>query len=147
MSTTSNIMPRLKRIMIGHTSFLENLDGRSISNYFGVPGCYSYALRDESVYFSVRYEQLPRVGHIEGLPTEISVHIASYLYEFKTCMFKIDFPAPYPFHPSIWTALRMKNLQGHDIARCLNEKYRLSWSPAFGIEKDILNMVCVLTEG
>ena len=137
-------MSRTRRILHGNDHFLALLDQRPIAEYFDVPGHYTYRLDGECVHFSAKFEKKEKMWKVEGLPVEVSIYINTFLYQVRACVFKVEFPTQYPFFPTIWSLVRSKNMPGEDIVHCLNCKYIHSWSPAFGIEKDLLNMIAEL---
>jgi hypothetical protein len=137
-------MSRNRRIAHGHDHFLTLLDNSPIAEYFDVPGDYTYRLDNECIYFSATYEKHQKMWKVGGLPIEVVIYINQFLYTVQACQFKVEFPKQYPFLPTTWTLVRSKNMPGKDIVQGLNCKYVNSWSPAFGIEKDLLNMIAEL---
>lgn len=135
-------MLRSKRISIGRASFIENLGGRSISEYFNIPGEYDCRFVDETVQLRIKFESFPRVKL--DLPVEIMMHITSFLYQLDCCILKLGFSEHYPWRPSDWTVVKTKNIPAEEIVRRVKCKYNIHWSPAIVIEKDVLYMLSEL---
>jgi hypothetical protein len=135
---------RNKRIELTYTRFKELLAKQPISAYFDVPGNYHVHREGEYVVMCAWYDDLPQVGKIDGLPTELVIHVMSYLYQRRACSLKIEFPMDYPYKPTVWSTLREQNVDSVAAVARQNCNYLSSWSPAITIEKDVLNMIVEL---
>lgn len=135
-------MARERRISRLFDEFTRNLQGKSIAEYFQINHS-KYDLTkvdDQTFAFKISYEIIPQCAL--DLPIDLSIKIASYLYEHTTIDYQIQIPSDYPFKPPVWIMQTITPPQLYTDALCvLNYRYYQDWSPAITIEKDILNMI------
>jgi len=134
-------MNRLSRIKRLYNEFRSNAP--NIAKYFQLKDV-EYALdftAPDMFHFKIIHETLsPYV--FPTLPTEISIHIAKYLYSKKEIVYRIDYPLDYPFKPPKWTLMTILAPPAYKLACIiLNYQYDRHWSPAIRVEKDVLNMI------
>ena len=114
------------------------LDGKSISDYFNIPGRYRLERNDEIVLHATYDQMPPKVD----LPVELALHVASYLYAKRTCAVRARF-VNYPFTPPSWSVLRANFAVG-DAVTLLNAEYRATWTPDVSLEADLLHLLLKL---
>ena len=136
-------MTRNKRLPLIYGSFMHNLQQTPISEYFGVPGDYTFRRTETGTFeLNTLFETMPSCK-LEELPIEISIHIASYLYVRDECTFQLMYGESYPFQPPTWSIVSIggKKDKFTRAMHILNRQYLESWTPAVTLEKDILNMI------
>ena len=132
-----------RRIDNQYSSFVESAP--CIEDYFQIPHSkYKLTrLTNREFRFEIRKERCNFVGI--DLPTELRIHINSFLYEFKVVSYKMSIPYDYPFRPPQWTVelvnTNIPSKQDELAVYYQNRRYDVSWSPAISFEKDILNMI------
>ena len=112
-----------------------------IEDYFQIPHSkYKLTRRNTREYlFEILKETCNFVGF--DLPTELRIHINSFLYEFKHVSYKMVIPPDYPFKPPVWSIENTFSKHDERAVHYQNWRYEVSWSPVITFEKDILNMI------
>ena len=139
-----------KRIIRMLDSFNNNLQGRTIEDYFNINVNFRFKLKknqekERSCIFSFKYEEQPFIYNIFELPQEINRYIKTYIKKKYDVKFELLFPADYPFKPPQWiitTPINHKKLNEKItyIVKRHNYKYMQDWAPWIMIEKDVLYM-------
>ena len=135
-------MKRIARIAKLHKEFRDNAP--DIAAYFGMKDVeYKFDFTAPDIFhFKIIYEAPFPPCVFPTLPTEVSIHIAQFLYSKKVVEYRIDYPQDYPFKPPKWTLMTMLAPLPYQFAtHILNYQYDRDWSPAISVEKDVLNMI------
>lgn len=134
-------MKRIARIEKLYKEFRENAP--NIASYFQIKDD-EYTLdftAPDIFHFKILQETLPPYV-FPTLPTEMSIHIAKFLYVKKEIVYRIDYPPDYPFKPPKWNLQTILTPPAYKLAtHILNYQYDRHWSPAITVEKDVLNMI------
>jgi len=135
-------MKRIARIAKLHKEFRDNAP--DIAAYFGMKNVeYTFEFTAPDIFhFHIIHEAPVTPCVFPTLPTEVSIHIAKFLYSKQTVAYRIDYPPDYPFKPPKWTLLTILAPLPYQCAtHILNYQYDRDWSPAISVEKDVLNMI------
>lgn len=120
-------------------AFAAALDGKSLSDYFNIPGQYRLERNDLEIVLHATYDQVPPKV---DLPVELALHIASYLYAKRTCAVRARF-VNYPFTPPVWSVVSA-NFAVRDAVALLNAEYLATWTPDVSLEADLLHLLLKL---
>lgn len=132
---------RASRMNRLYQEFKENAP--NIAAYFQMKDVqYTFELLPDNLFqFKIIHETLPPYV-FPTLPTELSIHISTFLYSRNEIEYQVKYPEDYPFKPPKWTLLTILTPEAYKRAAViLNYQYGLSWSPAISVEKDVLNMI------
>ena len=136
-------MARQRRMNLMKESFKQLLDGKPIGEYFGVPLKITLDTNDE-IYTCTFYHYKHYYYKLENLPFELNCLILSYLSEYSKATFHITFPRDYPFKPTKWELIDLKENIPSTYKKALiwqNNSYISGWSPSITLEKDVLYMI------
>jgi hypothetical protein len=129
-----------------YLSFISNLNGKCISNYFQITRYSCVLLRNSVMEFivSIYSEQMKNYA-FQQLPIELSIHISGYLYECINVSYKLVYPIDSPFKPPTWYLLYDKTnnsrINYEYVSHLLNKQYNVDWSPAISLEKTVLSLL------
>jgi hypothetical protein len=132
--------------------FQNELNGRSIEDYFQVPMKIIVKYPDMLNITCTFYE---KKNHKEiyinlELPIEINCIVLSYLHQTTFGEYQIIVPDDYPFKPPFWILINTNDQNEkskYKKAEMIhNTQYRNSWEPSISFEKDILYMIEILLQ-
>ena len=135
-----------RNTLIRYNSFIKNLNGKSINEYFNVelpiityeqitPINYKLTCKHTRVY--------PTINQL-NLPYDLIKHIKSYIEVGFISSFHIEYTKDTPFRAPLWSIIRnnslnlKKNTFWEEIVNMHNIQYKYDWTPSIYMEKDIL---------
>jgi hypothetical protein len=120
-------------------ALVDAMDGKSLSDYFHIPGRYRLQRNDHEIVLHATYDQVPPKV---DLPVELALYVASFLYAKRICTVRGRFEN-YPFTPPVWSVVRA-NFAVRDAVTLLNAEYRTCWTPEVSLEADLLHLLLKL---
>ena len=140
----------------GYNSFMKNLNGMPINEYFNVKFLDIYVTKSNDLNYnlSIKYiHSYPQLIKL-NLPDDAIRLIKSYVERNFTLTTNIFYRKDTPFKAPLWSLTKMKTLNIDDnklrqLIQRHNEEYKHDWSTLIILEKDILyfieRVICILT--
>ena len=136
-----------RRITRALSYFNENMDGKTINEYFEIKMPRFKLVRDDytSFTFTSKYNESYDVSKLK-LPEDIQRLISTYITKYVDITYTINYGLDYPFKPPKWIVKDINtNLKIQSdielITRQHNNSYLIDWTPYIYIEKDTLYMI------
>jgi hypothetical protein len=140
-----------RRITRALSYFNENMNGKTINEYFEIKTPIFKLTRDDytSFTFTSKYNETYDVSKLK-LPEDIQRIISTYITKYVDITYTINYGMDYPFKPPKWIVKDIHtNIKiQHDIeliTRQHNNSYLIDWTPYIYIEKDTLYMIEKIT--
>lgn len=140
-----------RRITRALSYFNENMNGKTINEYFEIKTPIFKLTRDDytSFTFTSKYNETYDVSKLK-LPEDIQRIISTYITKYVDITYTINYGMDYPFKPPKWIVKYIHtNIKiQHDIeliTRQHNNSYLIDWTPYIYIEKDTLYMIEKIT--
>jgi hypothetical protein len=123
----------------------ESTQDKPLHEHFGVHGKYELRRTNTNTFQLDVHRQVSFVYTFKGIPDEVEKYISSFLHKHFVCVIELAYVEV--FRPPTFTTIKLDSnlfinvdglLKSHSLV------YRDSWSPAFTLETDILNLICLI---